>query len=597
MNSDLDPIFEQAAKWGVEAAHYDGLGRHWQVDPSVLARILEAIGAHGKEPRHPDAAAEQVTPAFQGAHTLPQRSWGIAVQLYGIRSHRNWGHGDFADLANLIDIASALGASAIGLNPLHALFDDRAEEASPYFPSSRLFLNPLYIDVEAIPECPRAALADFESSVAALRQRELVDYAGVAQCRAKALQLAFDAFRKLATQARRQQFEDFKRTRAPLLQSFTAFEVLRRRFGKPWWEWPVELRRPDQPALHAALSTDADELDYYAFVQWIADQQLSACRLKAQYAGLPIGLYLDVAVGVRADGFDAWSNQDFILPSLEIGAPPDQLNTEGQRWGLAGINPLSLIESNCAPFRQVLRASMQYAGAIRIDHILGLKRFYLIPRGVRADQGAYVRFPFEALLAAAAEESNANRCIVIGEDLGTVPPGFQDTLARYGIWSFQVMLFQRAADGGFVAQDQYRENALVTFATHDLPTFTGWLSGHDLAVKRGLGLDPGETDHDRAAAREALGRAMAWRGLPNIDWLSVTRFVADTPSRLLMVSLEDALGVVDQVNVPGTVDEHPNWRRRLAVPLEDLLQASTLRAVATVMEASGRASTRQAQGA
>jgi len=590
----MDPMLEQAAKWGIEAAHYDGLGRHWQVDPSVLARILEAIGAQGKEPRHPDAAAEHVAPAFQGRHTLPRRSWGIAVQLYGIRSHRNWGHGDFTDLANLIDIAAELGASGIGLNPLHALFDDRAEEASPYFPSSRLFLNPLYIDVEAIPECPRAALAEFESPVAALRQRDVVDYAGVAQCKTKALRLAFDAFRTLATEARRCQFDDFKRAREPMLQSFIAFEALRRRFGKPWWEWPVELRKPDQSSLHDALSTNADELDYHAFVQWIADQQLSACRTKAQDAGLPIGLYLDVAVGVRADGFDAWSNQDFILPSLEIGAPPDQLNTEGQRWGLAGINPLSLVDRDCAPFRQVLRASMQYAGAIRIDHILGLKRFYLIPRGARADQGAYVRFPFEALLAAAAEESNASRCIVIGEDLGTVPPGFQDTLARYGIWSFQVMLFQRAADGGFIAPEHYRENALVTFATHDLPTFAGWLSGRDLAVKRGLGLDPGETDHDRAAAKEALGRAMEWRGLPKIDCISVTRFLADTPSRLLMVSLEDALGVVEQVNLPGTVDEHPNWRRRLSVPLEELLQSSTLRSVGSVMEAAGRASGEQA---
>ena len=589
----MDPILELAAKWGIEAAHYDGLGRHWQVDSSVLARILEAIGAHGKEPRHPEAAAEHVTPAFQGNHTLPQRSWGIAVQLYGIRSHRNWGHGDFTDLANLIDIAAELGASGIGLNPLHVLFDERAEEASPYFPSSRLFLNPLYIDVEAIPEFPRAALADFESPVAALRQCDMVDYAGVAQCKAKALALAFDAFRKLATQARQRQFNDFKHAREPLLQSFTVFEVLRRRFGKPWWDWPV--RKPDQSSLRDALSTDADELDYYAFVQWIADQQLSACRAKAQDADLPIGLYLDVAVGVRADGFDAWSNQDFILPSLEIGAPPDQLNTEGQRWGLAGINPLSLIESDCAPFRQVLRASMRYAGAIRIDHILGLKRFYLIPRGVRADQGAYVRFPFEALLAAAAEESNASRCIVIGEDLGTVPPGFQDTLARYGIWSFQVMLFQRAADGGFIAPEHYRESALVTFATHDLPTFAGWLSARDLAVKRSLGLHPGETDQDRANAREALGRAMAWRRLPKIDCLSVTRFLADTPSRLLMVSLEDALGVVEQVNLPGTIDEHPNWRRRLAVPLEELLQASTLRAVGSAMEAAGRASRDQAR--
>jgi 4-alpha-glucanotransferase len=584
----MDPIIEQAARWGVETSHYDGLGRHREVEPSVLARILEAISARGGEPRPPDLAAEQVLPAFQGAPTLPQRSWAIAVQLYGVRSRRNWGHGDFTDLANLIDITSALGAAGIGLNPLHALFDDRAEEASPYYPSSRLFLNPLYIDVEAVAEFPRAAMGDYHSPIEALRQRDLVDYAGVARWKSKALHLAFDAFREHATDARRLQFDAFKRARGPLVQSYAAFEVLRRRFGTPWWEWPTEFQKPEPAVLSDLQSADAAELDYHAFVQWTAAEQLMACRMKARDVGLPIGLYLDIAVGVRADGFDAWSNQEFILPSLEIGAPPDKLNTEGQRWGLAGVNPASLIESNCAPFREVLHASMQYAGAIRIDHILGLKRFYLVPRGLRADQGAYVRFPFEALLAAAAQESIANACIVIGEDLGTVPPGFQDTLARYGIWSFQVMLFQRAADGGFIAPEHYRANALVTFATHDLPTFAGWLAGHDLAVKRDLALDPGETDHDRAAAKEALGRTMAWRGLPKVDWLSVVRFLVDTPSRLLLVSLEDVLGEVDQVNLPGTIDEHPNWRRRSSVALEDLLQASTLPAVGAIMEASGR---------
>jgi 4-alpha-glucanotransferase len=549
----MDRIVEQAAKWGVETSHYDGLGRHWQVQPAVLARILEAIGAGDNGPP-PDPAAS--TPpsdrvrAFQGSNALPQRSWAIAVQLYGVRSHRNWGHGDFTDLADLIDIASQLGAAGIGLNPLHALFDDRADEASPYYPSSRLFLNPLYIDVEAIPEFPRESMVEFRTSIDATRERELVDYAAVAAAKSDALHLAFDVF--------------------------AAFELLRRRFGKPWWEWPSEFQKPDQQVFDQLRSTDADQLDYFAFVQWIANQQLAACRDKACRVGLPIGLYLDLAVGVRSDGFDAWSNQQFILPSLEIGAPPDQLNTQGQRWGLAGINPVSLIESGCEPFREVLRASMQYAGAIRIDHILGLKRFYLIPRGCQADQGAYVRFPFEALLAAAAQES--------------VPPGFQDTLAHWGIWSFQVMLFQRAADGGFIAQDHYRENALVTFATHDLPTFAGWASGHDLTVKRGLGLDPGESDSDRKMARDALGRAMAWRGLPTVDLLSVTRFLAETPSRLLMVSLEDALGDINQVNVPGTIDEHPNWRRRQAISLDDLLPSSALASIATIMEMSGRRS-------
>ncbi len=373
-----------------------------------------------------------------------------------------------------------------------------------------------------------------------------------------------------------------------MLGSFAAFEVLRRRFKRPWWQWPSAWQKPDARALRQLRSTHAEQLTYFEFVQWIAHQQLTACKDKAGRAGLPIELYLDIAVGVRPDGFDAWCDQNFILPALEIGAPPDQLNREGQRWGLAGINPVNLVETKCLPFRQVLRSSMRYAGAIRLDHVLGLKRFYLIPKGNRADQGAYVRFPFDALLTAAAEESVAHRCIVIGEDLGTVPPGFQDALAEAGVWSFQVMLFQRAADGGFIAPDLYRQNALVTFATHDLPTFAGWHSGHDIAVKRGLGLDPGEDSHNREAAKDALGRAMAWRGYPSLDFFSVTRFLADTPSRLLIVAAEDAMGVIEQVNVPGTVNEHPNWCRRLPILLENLMDASDLTAIARAMKAAGR---------
>lgn len=588
----MTSIFDQAAEWGIETSHYDGLGRHWQVDPSVLARIIDAISesaAGGGAPAEPRAPTD-IVPAFQGSDALPRRSWAIAIQLYGVRSRRNWGHGDFTDLAKLVEIASSLGAAGVGLNPLHALFDDRADEASPYFPSSRLFLNPLYIDIEAIPEFPQDAMSAFAPSIERLRDSEFVNYNGVATVKVDALRLAFKMFRQNAPDDRRRQFDHFRRAREALLDAFAAFEVLRRQFDKPWWEWPAEFRSPDPDVLRRLHPTHADELDFHAFVQWVAHQQLAACRDQAHRSELPIGLYLDVAVGVRSDGFDAWSNQSFILRSLEIGAPPDQLNTQGQRWGLAGVNPASLIASNCEPFRQVLRASMQYAGAIRIDHILGLKRFYLIPRGLRADQGAYVRFPFESLLAAVAQESIANRCIVIGEDLGTVPPGFQDTLARFGVWSFQVMLFQRAADGGFIAPDLYRENALVTFATHDLPTFGGWMSGHDLAVKRSLNLDPGESDSNRAKATDALARSMAWRGLQTVDWLSVTRFLADTPSRLLMVSLEDALGEIDQVNVPGTVNEHPNWRRRLPVMVEDLPASSALPAVAAIINASGRSS-------
>ena len=566
----MDRIFERAAQWGVETEHHDGLGRHWTVDPAVLARLLDAIGARDGTVRPPAPSIVNHQRAYQGDDSLGQRAWAVAVQLYGIRSRRNWGHGDFTDLANLIDIAAAQGAAAIGLNPLHALFDDRPEEASPYFPNSRHFLNPLYVDVEAVPEFPQAARAKFQSDIEALREKDLVDYVTVASIKAATLALAYDNFYSHGSDARRQRFDAFRRERGPRLAAFAAFELLRRRFKQPWWEWPDEWRKPDQDALARLRTEYADELAFVEYMQWIADQQLAACRDRARDAGLPIGLYLDLAVGVRPDGFDAWYEQDFYLPKIEIGAPPDALNTQGQRWGLAGVNPLKLIESGCAPFREVLRASMQYAGAIRLDHVLGLKRLYLVPSGVPADQGAYIQFPFEPLLAAAADESIHNKCIVIGEDLGTVPPGFRETLAEWGLWSYHVMLFERAADGGFIAPDLYRENALVTFATHDLPTFTGWLTRHDLDVKRGLGIDPGESNDDRTTALDALQRAMKWQGLPSLDYPSITRFLAKTPSRLLVVTTEDVLGLVEQVNVPGTIHEHPNWRRRLPVSLESL---------------------------
>jgi 4-alpha-glucanotransferase len=241
----------------------------------------------------------------------------------------------------------------------------------------------------------------------------------------------------------------------------------------------------------------------------------------------------------------------------------------------------------------MLRASMRYAGAIRMDHVLGLQRLYLVPSGMGADKGVYVRLPFQALQAVIAQESVANKCIVIGEDLGTVPENFRETLADWGIWSYQVMLFERGADGSFHAPESYRENALVTFATHDLPTFAGWLERHDLAVKRELSIDPGETDDERRDAHAALWNALSKRGMQALDFLSVVNYLASTPSRLLVISMEDALGSAEQVNVPGTVDEHPNWRQRLPVDLEDLKRESGLAAAATILRDAGRGVDRQ----
>ena len=553
----------------------------------LRATIRSPVGEEHTEEANLLIAPER---AYQGGDGGLPRIWTLAIQLYSVRSHRNWGHGDFTDLANVVDLARDIGAAGIALNPLHALFDDHAE-VSPYSPNSRLFLNTRYIDVEAIPEFPGLKAAGMEDEVAALRQGDMIDYRGVVTAKTRALRLAYAAFQKQKRSARQRKFQRFRRERGSVLKHFACFEHLRSRFQGPWWEWPAEWQQPNEMGLERLRRTNRDSIGFHEYVQWIADQQLGRCRDRAADHRLAIGLYLDIAVGVRPDGFDAWNDQDTLLRTVEIGAPPDILNTAGQKWGLAGVNPVALERRAFQPVRRVLRESMRYSGAIRLDHVLGLQRLYLIPSGTKADKGVYVRLPFIALLAVVAQESVANKCIVIGEDLGTVPENFRETLADWGIWSYLVMLFERAWDGSFHAPEHYRENALVTFATHDLPTFAGWLQRRDLTVKRDLGINPGETDDERSTAHSALGNALSQRGMHSTDFLAAAKYLAAAPSKLLVVSIEDALGIVEQVNVPGTVDEHPNWRRRLPVNLEDLQQDSGLRAVAEAMKAAGRSNT------
>jgi 4-alpha-glucanotransferase len=500
-----------------------------------------------------------------------ERGWLVAVQLYGVRSARNWGIGDFTDLEALIELARDLGADGVGLNPLHALFDDRPADCSPYSPNSRLFLNALYIDVEKIPGFQPGALADSAGAIARLRAGDIVDYKGVAELKWRALRAAFETFRAHPAAGRRQDFDAFRAERAPLLSRFACFEVLRHKFNKPWWEWPEQWRQPDE-AQCAGLRQGADgaEVEFVEFVQWAADRQLRSCRDLAGQLGMKVGLYLDVAVGVQSDGFDAWNEQTAISRHLAVGAPPDPLNLAGQNWGLAGFNAAGLELQSFEPYREMLRASMRYAGAIRLDHVLGLKRLYLVPHGFAANNGVYVQMPFEALLAATAQESVAHRCVVIGEDLGTVPEGFREKIAEWGIWSYQVMMFERDDHGAFRGVDHYAPNALVTFNTHDLSTYAGWRSFSDLKLKRSLGIDPGESDDARWQALAMLSDLLRHHAIDRHDLYAVAGFLAKTRSRLLAISLEDMLGVIDQPNIPGTVNEHPNWRQRLPIAIDEI---------------------------
>jgi 4-alpha-glucanotransferase len=508
------------------------------------------------------------------------RSWILAVQLYGVRSSRNWGMGDFTDLEGLIDLAAGLGAGGVGLNPLHALFDDRPADCSPYSPNSRLFLNALYIDVEKLPEFSPSALRDSSDARARLRESNIVDYAAVAELKWQALRGAFASFKANQEAERQAGLEKFRAEQGSLLSRFACFEVLRHKFKVPWWEWPEPWQHPDDTECAGLRSgPDAAEIEFVEYIQWMADQQLRSCRDRASRLGMKAGLYLDVAVGVQSDGFDAWNEQVAISRHLAVGAPPDALNTAGQNWGLAGFNAVGLEAKSFEPFRDMLQASMRHAGAIRLDHVLGLKRLYLVPHGFAPNNGVYVQMPFEALLAVTAQESVAHRCVVIGEDLGTVPEGFREQLAARGIWSYLVMMFERDHHGLFRGIDHYAANALVTFNTHDLPTFAGWRSFGDLQLKRSLGIDPGESDDARRHAMDMLANALRYHGIDAQDLYAMIKFLSRTRSRLLAISLEDLLGVTDQPNVPGTVNEHPNWRQRLPIAVDEIARAIDLAAL------------------
>lgn len=528
--------------------------------------------------------------AYQGDPSGPERFWAISVQLYGVRSATNWGHGDFRDLSALIDIAADAGAAGIGLNPLHALFDDDPEQASPYAPNSRLFLNSLYIDVEAAPGFPGLAKLGLAETVQTLRRRKHVDYAGVGTAKLTGLRAAYGNFARASKRDEREEFERFRRMRGEELTRFAAFETLRHRQKVPWWQWPREQRTPSAKLIADLRISDAEELAFYEYVQWVAHRQMTACCRKISALGLPVGLYLDLAVGVSPFGADAWMDGHLILPQLSVGAPPDLLNTAGQNWDLVSYSPHDLERESFEPFRRMLDATMQYAGAVRIDHVLGLDRLFVIPRGAPGTEGTYLKFPREALFSIVALHSQSRRCIVIGEDLGTVPDYFRGRMSDWGIWSYRVLIFERH-NGAFLAPSHYPRDSVVTFSTHDLPTFAGWMIGHDLNSKLQLGIDPGETAEDRAAARAALTKLLTSTGCANVNFLSVARFLASTPARLLMISMEDILGLIGQPNLPGTLHEHPNWRQRLPITLEELKNYPEFISLACLMDKSGRGRT------
>jgi 4-alpha-glucanotransferase len=506
------------------------------------------------------------------------RMWGLAVQLYTLRSKRNWGIGDFSDLEQVCAIAGAAGASLVGINPLHASHRSDPEAASPYAPTSRRFLNWLAIDVEALPEAGDPDVQHYVSSVrddlAALRAKPFVDYTGVAMVKAPALKLCFAAL----SGARAEAFASYVAARGEALRRFAIHEALVARYGRNSATWPPGLFAGESEALAVFAREEPRAIDFSMYLQWCTSQQLDAVAAAARAHG--VALYRDLAVGVESGGADAWGDSDYVT-SASVGAPPDLLNTVGQDWGLPPLSPATLERDAYATFAGLLADNMFGAGALRIDHAMSLMRLFWIPRGGHPVEGAYVSYPFDDLLAVVARESVCAHCMVIGEDLGTVPAGFRDKMAANNILSYRILLFERDGNGAFLPPDTYPELALATTGTHDLPPLAGWLESDDIALHERLGLIDAETARQTRISREGgvaqLRAVLVATGdlrelAPDTEALVIGayRYLARSPARIVMLQIEDVLGERTPVNIPGTNLEYPNWRRKLRDDLDTI---------------------------
>lgn len=556
-----------------------------------------------------------------------KKDWAVTLQLYSLRSSRNWGIGDFTDLATLSRAAAKAGANAVGLNPLHTLFPSNPLDISPYSPSSRSYLNPVYIDVTAVPEFAESREAqelvetpDFKRQIETARASEQVDYALVWKCKQQALWTLFQFFRathfdqKTPKTDRARAFISFRKSKGDSLRSLAVFEAIqdaRAQHGESiqWRQWPKNLRSEQSAEVTAFVEANEERVLFSEYLQWEADRQLGGAAAAARAAGMSTGLYRDIAVGVNPHGADAWSAQTLLAPEASVGAPPDIFNPNGQDWGLAPLNPHAMRERAYAPFIEVVRANMRHAGAVRIDHVLGLKRMWWVAGEGGPATGAYVQYPMDDLLGIITLESHRNRCFVVGEDLGTVPSGFRESMERRGILSYRLLMFERKGpevDAGFSEPAKYPSLSAAAISTHDLATLKGMWLGHDLRVRQTLKLYPsGESakeDVDRRTglkaglldtlARAGLLEASAAAALlksPNDEtFLSLSKavhaFLSSSESKFLLVQIEDLLGQLDQMNVPGTVNEHPNWRRKLSVDVERVFDLPTVREVISAIK-------------
>lgn len=496
---------------------------------------------------------------------LPARGWGVAVQVPALRGTADRG---FGDAGSLIDAAAAFGragAQALAISPTHALFPADPGRFSPYSPSTRLFHNVLLADPALIgiplPPAPGPTPA-------------LIDWVPAARERLIQLRGAFDLAGEAATSASLA----WRRQRGAALENHARFDALHARLGGHGWrDWPAEYRDPAGAAVIRFAAAHEREVAFHAFLQWLADLGLATAQRSAKER-MSIGIIADLAVGMDAGGSHAWGAPDDLLTGLTVGAPPDPLGPDGQNWGITALDPFAMQRDGFGAFIDTMRVALAHAGGIRIDHALGLDRLWVIPEGESADRGAYLRMPGTHLKRIVAIEAHRAAALVIAEDLGTVPPGFRDTLKQRAMLGMRVLPFERTGAGGFVPPAEWDDTAVAMTGTHDTPTVAGWWKGRDIDWARRLGRRSAHDDEaddraQRATERDALWHALGGDGVapeqPPVD--AILAHVAGAPCPLAIVPLEDLLGLEEQPNLPGTIDEHPNWRRRMDAPTDTLL--------------------------
>ncbi|MYM59362.1 4-alpha-glucanotransferase [Vibrio sp. OCN044] len=546
-----------------------------------------------------------------------KKLWGPSVQLYTLRSQHNWGIGDFGDLKQLVSDIGSRGGDFVGLNPIHALFPANPEAASPYSPSSRRWLNIMYIDVSSVAEfslCVEAqqkvGSADFQQRLHKVRDAHWVNYTEVANLKLSVLPLLYREFKKRHLNKctnRAEAFLAFVEQGGESLLHQAAFDALHAALqseNQQIWGWPAfsqDLQHFDSKAVENFIAENIDQVHMYMYLQWVADIQIQEAQALAEEKGMSIGLYRDLAVGVAEAGAETWADNGNWVMDVSIGAPPDVLGPLGQNWGLPPLNPQTLQATGYDAYIKLLQANMKHCGALRIDHVLGLLRLWWIPTGKNATQGAYMYYPVEDMLSILALESHRHQCSVIGEDLGTVPDETEELLSEAGVHSYKVFFYETSKkDGGYISPKHYTQQSMATLCTHDMPTLRGFWHCDDLKMGQELGLYPDKNQLDRLftnrlKSKQRILDSVAWHGYlpdgvgPDAQYVPMDSYLAEGlqqhvaagSSALLSIQLEDWLEMDKPVNIPGTTDEYPNWRRKLSMNLDEIFAKEGVNRIAS----------------